>query len=64
MQLSDEQIRDFATCWKRDFGEDLSPDRAREEAMRLLDFFVTLAEVFTVPPSTVTESEDGASTML
>lgn len=63
MQLSDEQVRDFAACWKRDFGEDLSPDSAREQATRLLAFFAALAEAFAIPPAAATESEEGASTL-
>ena len=49
MQLSDKQIRDFIRCWKQDFGEVLSPERARTEAMRLLDFFAALAEMLRRP---------------
>lgn len=44
MELKDEEAKEFRESWKQDFGEDLSPDRARSEALRLLDFFATLDE--------------------
>ena len=47
MQLSNEQILSFIECWKKDFGEVLTPDQARVEAMRLLDFFEQFAEGLT-----------------
>jgi hypothetical protein len=62
MELSEAQIKDFIGCWKRDFGEELAPDMARAEAMRLLDFFATLADVFASSQAAVTEAEDGAPT--
>lgn len=42
MELTDLDVQNFRESWKQDFGEDLSPDRARSEALRLLDFFATL----------------------
>ena len=42
MELTDQDVQNFRESWKQDFGEDLSPDRARSEALRLLDFFATL----------------------
>ena len=47
MQLSNEQILSFIECWKEDFGEVLTPDQARVEAMCLLDFFEQFAEGLT-----------------
>lgn len=47
MQLSDQQIQSFIECWKTDFGEVLTAEEARAEAMRLLDFFVIFAEGLT-----------------
>ena len=44
MQLSVQQIQAFMECWKKDFGEVLTPEEARAEAMRLLDFFAFFAE--------------------
>ena len=44
MQLSDEQIRDFIEAWHADFGETLSVEAARSEALRLLDFFAWMVE--------------------
>ena len=44
MQLSDEQIGEFIEAWKADFGETLSIEEARAEALRLLDFFGQFAE--------------------
>lgn len=45
MQLSEEQIQSFIECWKKDFGEILTPDQARVEAVRLLAFFAALDEM-------------------
>ena len=47
MQLSDKHIQSFIECWKQDFGEILTPDEARVEATRLLDFFQKFAEGLT-----------------
>jgi hypothetical protein len=44
MQLSDEQIKDFIEAWHADFGETLSVETARSEALRLLDFFAWMVE--------------------
>jgi hypothetical protein len=49
MKLSEEQIERFIECWRQDFGEVLTPERARSEAMRLLDFFAALAEMLRRP---------------
>lgn len=45
MQLSNEQILSFIECWRKDFGEVLTPEQARVEALRLLEFFAVLADV-------------------
>ena len=58
MQLSDQQIQGFIDAWKGDFGEVLTPDEARVEAMRLLDFFAALAEMLRHPKPTPSRSED------
>ncbi|MEX2181887.1 MAG: hypothetical protein WD771_07580 [Gemmatimonadaceae bacterium] len=42
MKLTDEQLETFIACWRADFGEVLTKDQARAEAMRLLSFFITL----------------------
>jgi hypothetical protein len=39
VNLSDQSIQDFIEAWKQDFGEVLSPETARSEATRLLEFF-------------------------
>lgn len=49
MTLSEEQVQSFIECWKKDFGEVLTPEEARAEAMRLLDFFAALAEMLRHP---------------
>ena len=58
MQLSDEQIESFIECWKKDFGEVLTPDQARVEAVRLLDFFAALAEMLRHPRQSPAPSEE------
>lgn len=45
MQLSNEQIQSFIECWQKDFGETLTPEQARVEALRLLEFFAVLADI-------------------
>lgn len=47
MQLSDEHIQSFITCWTKDFGEVLTPEEARVEATRLVEFFGQFAEGLT-----------------
>lgn len=47
MQLSGKHIQSFIECWKQDFGEILTPEEARVEATRLLDFFQKFAEGLT-----------------
>ena len=37
MQLSDDDIRDFSEMWEREFGETIAPERARHEALLLLE---------------------------
>lgn len=46
MSLNQEGIQRFIDAWEKDFGERLSPDEARSELARLLDFFYVLAEAF------------------
>jgi hypothetical protein len=47
MKLSDEHIQSFIRCWTKAFGEVLTPDQARVEATRLVDFFGQFAEGLT-----------------
>ena len=49
MRLSEEQVQSFIECWQKDFGEVLTPEEARAEAMRVLDFFAALAEMLRHP---------------
>jgi len=44
VQLTKEDIQEFIEMWKKEFGEDLSPETAESEAKRLITFFLTLAE--------------------
>ena len=44
MSLSDDDIQAFADIWKLQFGEELTPEQARIEAQRLVDFYAALAE--------------------
>ncbi len=37
MSLTDNDIKDFADIWEREFGERLTPDQARIEANNLLE---------------------------
>jgi hypothetical protein len=44
MRLSDEDIQEFIEAWQADFGETLSAESGRSEALRLLDFFAWMVE--------------------
>ena len=44
MELSDEQVREFIEAWEADFGETLSFDAARSEALAFLDFFAWMVD--------------------
>lgn len=56
MTLTDDDIRAFARIWKEEFGEDLSPARAREEATLLMEVYLLLAD-----PDDSTSAEDARS---
>ena len=47
MTLSEQQVQSFIECWKKDFGEVLTPEEARAEATRLVEFFGQFAEGLT-----------------
>jgi len=44
MTLTDDDIRAFARIWREEFGEDLTPEKAREEATLLMEVYLLLAE--------------------
>ena len=44
MILSDKDIASFITIWREEFGETLTPEEARFEAMQFLDLCRALAE--------------------
>ena len=58
MQLSDKQMQSFIECWKKDFGEILTPEQARVEATRLLEFFAALADMLRSRPESSTKNEE------
>lgn len=39
MNITEQEIRDFQEAYEIDFGEEISPDEAREMLMRLVQFF-------------------------
>lgn len=43
MDLTEADIQEFATLWRQEFGEELSPDAARSEATRFLELYLLLA---------------------
>ena len=43
MELSDEDVREFAAIWKDEFKEELTPERARFEAERFMELYLILA---------------------
>jgi hypothetical protein len=50
MQLSDHDIREFQVIWQQEFGETLSPDQARREALLLLELYGCIADTLCKPP--------------
>lgn len=42
MQLSDEDIKEFAALWREEFGEEISDAEARREAAQLLQLYSLL----------------------
>jgi hypothetical protein len=44
MDLTDEDIREFAAAWREAFHETLTIGEARTEAVRLLTFYALLVE--------------------
>lgn len=58
VDLSDTDITEFITAWRADFGDVLSLEEARSEALRLLHFFGTLEEALRLeddPPGETTQ---------
>lgn len=51
MQLSDDDIREFAALWKEEFGEEISDAGARRNASQLLRLYSLLLR-----PPELTES--------
>jgi len=43
MELTEEDIREFAAIWKEEFGDSLSPADARHEASLLMELYSLLA---------------------
>ena len=64
MHLSDAQIKDFIEAWHEDFGETLSVETARSEALRLLDFFACMVEELGFQARQATASMPNNSSML
>jgi hypothetical protein len=44
MQIREGRIQEFRSVWKEEFGEELSVDQARHEALLLLELYLALAE--------------------
>ena len=44
MQLTDDDLREFADLWQAEFSEILSTDEARHHAAQLLQLYAVLAE--------------------
>ncbi len=43
MELTDEEIQEFAKIWKEEFKEELTPEQAKYEAQRFLELYLLLA---------------------
>ena len=48
MPITEQQVQALIEAWQADFNETLSPEVARSEAERLLEFFAQFAEGFTL----------------
>jgi len=44
MHVSDEAIAEFKAIWKKEFGEEISDERARKRGQELVDFYKMLVE--------------------
>lgn len=42
MEITNERLREFQEAYKQDFGEDISPEEAREMLSRLATFYELL----------------------
>lgn len=49
MDPTEQEIRNFQEAWHKDFGEELTPERARTELVRLLTFLQILYDHFYGP---------------
>ena len=54
MQLTDEDLREFAAIWKEEFDEEISAEGARRRATQLMQLYTLL-----VKPSLPEEDELG-----
>ena len=54
MHLTNEDLTEFQAIWKREFGEDLPLNEARQRAFELLELYAVLARP--LPPTTERES--------
>lgn len=55
MQLTDEDIREFAALWEKEFHETLSPADARRYATSILELYALLVEPLS-PPTNAAEN--------
>jgi len=44
MQLTDEDVREFAMIWKEEFSEEISEAEARRHASQLIQLYALLVE--------------------
>jgi hypothetical protein len=43
MEITNERLREFQDAFRKDFGEDVSPEEAREMLSRLVTFYELLS---------------------
>ena len=58
MQLTDEDIREFAALWKEKFGEEISDAEARRNATQLLQLYSLVSRPPNVEESDVLDNHD------
>ena len=49
--MTNDNVQRFINVWKKEFGEELTPEEGRAELNRLLVFFTRLASMEAVPPA-------------
>jgi hypothetical protein len=63
MNFTDDEVARFREAWQADFDELLTPEEARSELTRLMQFFGTMAHEFHRAPEAVGSASSDCDTM-